>query len=223
MTRFLQTTLLSMCILLSQNALAKTDYVLTVTSDYLFRGITQTDHSPALQWGAYINNGNAYGSVWFSNEDTPAGAEGLPVEMDVRFGYNHVFKRFNIDTEVLTYNTLYDTGAEETEFKIGTSFSKHTHFNVYRGIKLKSWFSELTLRHYLDKRVFLDSRFGLWMFDEQSDDALHGRMILGMTFPEFKGLDIFAGFDFISDENPGNSNSDDDENLSFVFGLNKRF
>jgi len=202
---------------------AKTYYELSILNDYLFRGITMTDHSPAIQWGAFVTNGNAYGSLQFSNVEMAEEAEGLPIEMNVHLGYDHRFNGFNIDTEIISYNTLADLGKEETEFKFGTQLSRSSYFNVYRGVKLKTWYPEYSFKKYIEKRVYLTGRIGYWMQDDTSDSALHGRLVLGMDFPEFNGFTLFVGADMITDEAPGNDNEDDDDHAGIVFGFTKRF
>jgi len=216
---FLPITLL----LLAMNIQAKPKYELTLISDYLFRGVTMTDNGPALQWGAEIRDRNAYGKAWFSNIELSDQAEGLPIEMDIHLGYHHQFSGFNLDTEIITYNTFADEGKEETEFKFGTRLSKVSRFDVYRGLKLKTWYPQWSFKKYIERRVYLSGRVGYWMFDDASDDALHSRLFLGMDFPEFNGFTLYLGGDFISDEQPGNDNDTDDEHLVFVFGFTKQF
>lgn len=40
-----------------------------LTSDYVFRGVSQTDESPALQAGVDVSSGVFYGGLWASNVD----------------------------------------------------------------------------------------------------------------------------------------------------------
>ncbi|EAT12644.1 hypothetical protein HF888_13805 [Bermanella marisrubri] len=201
---------------------ARPAYNISLVNDYLFRGVTQTDNSPAIQGGADVKNGNAYGSVWFSNVEKPDGAEGLPVEMDVSFGYNNKFGSFNLDTEIITYNYLNDAQSDETEFKFGTSPSKSLTIDVYRGIKGNYWYPELKLEKFLPNRFYLDASIGYTLYDDADDDTLNGRIELARDFPEFNGLDIFIGATYVEDQNPGND-VDDDDDVNFVFGVRKRF
>ena len=57
-----------------------------ITSDYVFRGVSQTDEEPALQLGAdYTWAGGFYVGAWASNVDFGAG--GPDVELDVFLGW----------------------------------------------------------------------------------------------------------------------------------------
>jgi uncharacterized protein (TIGR02001 family) len=65
--------------------LADFSSTVTVTSNYLFNGITLTDHRPALQPSLDWNNGKGlYAGLWASNVDFSAGTD---VEFDGTVGY----------------------------------------------------------------------------------------------------------------------------------------
>jgi uncharacterized protein (TIGR02001 family) len=74
-----------------------------VTSDYVFRGITQSDESPALQ-GA-INFGQATGpylGLWGSNVDFNDGDEAT-LELDLSGGYKWAWGPASFDAGVIYY------------------------------------------------------------------------------------------------------------------------
>lgn len=199
-------------------------YQAGLMTDYLFRGLTRTDHGPAVYLQGKTQRGDAYASVKAINIDTPDGAEGLPVEMDVSFGYNNRFDSFNIDVEVITYNFLVDSMADETEFKLGTRLAKGLDLELYRGIKGKTWYPEISYEKFLKNRLYLDGSVGFWKQDDADDTALTARLELGRDFPEFHGIDIYGGLDFISDSTPfGNDADKDDSELEFVLGIRKNF
>ncbi|TEW52341.1 TorF family putative porin [Psychromonas algicola] len=193
-------------------------------SDYLFRGITRTDNDFAVYLKATGNVGNAYGGASIINIESVDGAEGIPAELDVNFGYNNKFDSFNIDLEVITYNFLLDSEIDETEFKIGTSPLKGLDISLYRGIKKNTWYPEVTYEKTIKYRIYLDAAVGFWLPDNSDDSALTGRVELGRDFPELYGIDIYAGVDYISDSTPfGNDNDEDDAETEFVFGVRKNF
>lgn len=202
----------------------KTTRNIALVSDYLFRGVTQTDNGVAIQGGVDASKGNAYGGIWFSNIDAGKKAEGLPVEMDVSFGYNNQFNGFNIDVEMITRNFLVDTKGDETEFRIGTSPVKGLDINLYRGIKRKFWYPEVKYEHFLPNRLYLDVASGIWMVDDakKDDKVLTARVELGRDFPEFNQVDIFLALDYISDKAPGNSNKDNSK-VKAIIGVRKNF
>lgn len=193
-------------------------------TDYLFRGITRTDNEMAVYIQTTTNIENAYYGIKFINIDTEDDSEGLPVEMDVRFGYNNQFDSFNIDLEVITYNYLVDTLEDETEFKLGTALSDSLDLNFYRGIKQKTWYVELDYEKFLSNRLYLDASLGLWESDDADDNAITARAELGRDFPELYGIDIYLAVDHTTDSTPfGNSNDEDEAETEYVIGLRKNF
>lgn len=83
-----------------------------VVSDYIFRGITQTTHAPAIQGGAdYAHSSGAYVGAWASNikwiKDSAALANGsdAPLELDTYFGFrNSIAGDFGYDVGYVRYN-----------------------------------------------------------------------------------------------------------------------
>ena len=60
-----------------------------LTSDYYFRGITQTWHKPAIQGGAdYVHTNGLYAGVWGSNVSNNQYPGGSALEFDYYGGYN---------------------------------------------------------------------------------------------------------------------------------------
>jgi uncharacterized protein (TIGR02001 family) len=81
---------------------------LSVTSDYVFRGITQTDFKPALQGGLDYAFGDSgfYVGAWGSNVDF-ADRDGPDLEVDSYVGYNtDVNDSVNLDFSVVRYSYL---------------------------------------------------------------------------------------------------------------------
>jgi len=202
---------------------AKTTHNISLVSDYVWRGMSKTDNGPALQGGSEYKNGNAYASVWFSNIENVSNAEGLPIEMDVTFGYNNKFNAFNLDTSVITYNYLNDS-ADYTEFRFATSISKSIEIAIHREVKTKYWYSEIVFEKYLANRLYFDASIGYWNADNADDDALTFRAEIARDFPELNHLDIFIGVSHITDKTPNgmNTDNDDDETL-FILGIRKKF
>jgi len=219
MKKLLATSLL---VLAGTTTQAEPTYQAGVMTDLLFRGISKTDNGPAIHAKAENTIGNAYGGVAVNNIDTPDGSEGLPIEMDVYFGYNNQFDGFNIDVEVITYNYLVDTAGDETEFKVGTTPVKGLDLALYRGIKNKTWYPEVTYEKFLPHRLYLDVSAGYWLPDD-GDNALTARAELARDFPEFHGIDIYGAVDFISDETPFIDDNNDDSEITLVFGVRKNF
>lgn len=75
-----------------------------LTTDYAFRGTTQTDEAPAIQGGFDYEHTNGFNAgVWASNIDfnnTNAGS----IELDVYAGYNHnITDNLSVGTSVIAY------------------------------------------------------------------------------------------------------------------------
>lgn len=78
-----------------------------VTSDYMFRGASQSNEDPAVQLGADLNFDNGfYAGVWSSTVDF--GDQGTPdVELDTYIGWNKdLSDRWNLDLQLVRYNYI---------------------------------------------------------------------------------------------------------------------
>jgi uncharacterized protein (TIGR02001 family) len=81
------------------------------TSDYKYRGITQTDNGPAVQGGLTLSHDSGlYFAVWASSVHAPFVAD-APLEIDPSIGYSFTSGDVTYDMGVLYYGY---PGAEET-------------------------------------------------------------------------------------------------------------
>ena len=81
---------------------------LALTSDYVFRGITQTDFDPALQGGLDYSFGDTglYVGAWASNVDF-ADSEGPDIELDYYIGWTHdLSETLNLDLSLVRYSYM---------------------------------------------------------------------------------------------------------------------
>lgn len=105
-----------------------------LTTDYVFRGISQTQSDPALQGGFDYTNDIFYAGVWASNIDFgSAGGVSVdaPLELDVYGGVRPVVGPVTLDIGVIAY--LYPGSADDVwlasgdfeyyEGKLGASIS----------------------------------------------------------------------------------------------------
>jgi uncharacterized protein (TIGR02001 family) len=77
-----------------------------LTSDYVFRGVSQTDEEPALQLGADLNfDSGFYVGAWASNVDF---GDGSPdIEIDTYVGWNtDLSSTWNLDVQLNRYNYI---------------------------------------------------------------------------------------------------------------------
>lgn len=195
-----------------------------LVTDYVWRGLSGTDNGPAIQGGFDYQNGNAYAGVWASNVDDTGSTEGLPFEMDVYFGYNNQFDGFNLNTSVTTYNYLYDTGADLTEFRVATDLQKvkGLELAVNREIKNGYWYLEGNFEKQLPHRLYLDASAGFWSVDD-GDTAIVASVEIARDFPEFHHVDFFGAISMLSDETFMIEDNNDESEMIFYLGVRKNF
>jgi len=93
-----------------------------VTSNYVFRGITQTDDGPAVQGGVdYIHENGFYAGAWASNVDFPNQGDGF--EVDLYAGYNFKLnENVLFDVGYITYQYTDSALSDADEIYFGASF-----------------------------------------------------------------------------------------------------
>lgn len=78
-----------------------------LTSDYMFRGVTQTDNQMALQGGfGWAHDSGVYANIWASNVDSEffGGSTDPQLEVDVYAGYSGMADKLGYDLGVYSYN-----------------------------------------------------------------------------------------------------------------------
>lgn len=78
---------------------------LTITSDYVWRGVSQTDENPALQPGfEAAHSSGFYAGAWASNVDFDTPGDGIDVEVDIYAGWSFdLSDAVNMDLSVTRY------------------------------------------------------------------------------------------------------------------------
>lgn len=80
-----------------------------LTTDYTFRGVSQTDESPAIQGGLDLTSGSFYAGTWASNINFGTG--GANMELDVYGGFKTALGAVNLDLGVIGY--LYPGASDD--------------------------------------------------------------------------------------------------------------
>ena len=75
---------------------------IALTTDYAFRGISQTNEDPAVQGGFDATRGTLYAGTWASNIDFGAAADSQ-LELDVYAGWKPVVGPVTLDLGVIGY------------------------------------------------------------------------------------------------------------------------
>ncbi len=93
------------------------------TSDYVFRGVSQTEEDPALSGGVDLTSGSLYAGAWASNVSFPGDGD-TNAEIDLYGGFRPQVAGWNLDLGVVGY--LYanqPNGADYSyaEFKAAAS------------------------------------------------------------------------------------------------------
>lgn len=86
----------------------KLSYNVGVTSDYVFRGVSQTQEDPAVQGGVDLTYGVGYVGVWASNVDF--GTKDPSAEIDLYAGVRPTVGDTSLDFGVLYYGYSKDKG-----------------------------------------------------------------------------------------------------------------
>lgn len=106
---------------------------MALTSDYVFRGVSQTEEDPAFQVGADLNFGSGfYVGAWASNVDF--GNDGPWVELDTYVGWNHDLNdSWNLDLAINRYNYFGESDdfgdGDYNEFLASITYGEAYSFN----------------------------------------------------------------------------------------------
>jgi len=146
----------------SSVAVAQFSGYVTVTSDYDYRGYSQTDGDWALQGGAaYSHESGLYGSVWASTLDWGPDSD-ADIEVDWVLGYTNEFgdSGVNYDVGFLYYDYPGVSEADFLEIYAGLSWSlfrvKLSYSDDFAGFGASGW--------YLDGGVAYDWDNGFGVF-----------------------------------------------------------
>jgi uncharacterized protein (TIGR02001 family) len=110
-------------------------FSVTGTSDYVFRGISQTDNDPTIQGAINIGYGIFYGGVWASGLDFDAIFNDAQTEVDVYGGIKPTWGPLTFDLGVIYYAypgegyiaPVVGADLEYIEYKAGVSGSPFTN------------------------------------------------------------------------------------------------
>lgn len=149
----------------------------TLTSDYVFRGVTQTDGAPMVQGGFDWANDNFYVGTWASGVDF---SDGTSTEIDLYAGWTPSVGQFDLDFGAIYY--LYPDAPDEPE---------QNFLEVYAG-------AGTTLGEFLDvgASVAYSPEFYL-----ETGGAVYTQFSAGVPLGENFGVDASVGFqEFLDDD-----------------------
>lgn len=169
-----------------------------VYSQYIFRGLTQTNKDPAFQGGLdYSHSSGVYVGAWMSNiswlTDSPAatGYTSSSLEMDFYGGYKGSFGKsdFGYDIGLLQY---YYPGTHNTAVNAGT-FKADT-LELYGALTWK-WLSA-KYSHSINKETFgVNNSEGTYYFDLSANFPVTDKLTLSAHYgiQKFKGTSNLCG------------------------------
>jgi uncharacterized protein (TIGR02001 family) len=148
-----------------------------ISSDYVFRGVSQTDESASVQLGADLNFDNGfYVGVWASNVDFGAG--GPDVELDTYIGWNHdLSESWNLDLMINRYNYLGEQDSfgdgDYNEFITTVTYNEMISFtfgytNDVYGLSENGYYYGLGGSWDIGGGFGLDAGFGISTFDSST-------------------------------------------------------
>jgi uncharacterized protein (TIGR02001 family) len=152
---------------------------LSVTSDYVFRGVTQSNFKPAVQGGLDYAFGDSgfYVGVWGSNIDFDD-SEGPNIELDSYVGWSHdLSEAWNLDLSVVHYAYLGESEAygsiNYNEFIVKNTWNEMVTFTVgyapdYSNADVESWYYNLGGTWEIGDAFSLNAGIGRTTFDDDT-------------------------------------------------------
>ncbi|MDC7681726.1 TorF family putative porin [Asticcacaulis sp. BYS171W] len=141
-------------------------YNIAVTSDYVFRGITQTDESPAIQGGIDYTNGIFYAGTWASNVDFGTKAD---YEVDLYAGIKPTAGKASFDFGVLYYAYPQEDDLNVTELKAAVSYplgagSIGATYYTNTDDTFDTYYAEVNAAYPITEKVSLSGAIGTQKF-----------------------------------------------------------
>jgi len=118
--------------LTATSAFADVSGGVTLASDYLFRGVSQTQGDSAVQWNLEAEKKGVYGGTWGSTVDFGGDAS---IEYDFYGGYRWENDSVGVDVGIIQYN--YNNQIDSVEEMYGVLSYKMVSFGYWRDMDNK--------------------------------------------------------------------------------------
>ncbi len=137
---------------------------LTLTSNYIWRGVSQTNDEAAVQGGVdYTINKSFYAGAWTSNVKN--GTKG-DYEIDLYGGYTRKFGEFDFDAGLITYQYPGNAGIDDfTEAYAGTVYKNYSA-KVSVDINESNIYLEGAADFELPDKYLLTAHVGIYSFSQ---------------------------------------------------------
>lgn len=200
MNIFKQTALALVLTFSSMGAFAGVNGLVGYGSDYIFRGVSQTDGGAFAHAGAYYDHGSGlYAGAWLGQVDY---ADGSDLETDLFVGWAND----HIDVMYIDYSYNGDADLDGSELMIGSEFM---------GVSLDYYLGQDDYSDYMELGYTLkgvDVSYGMW-------EDIGDNIAVSKSFDLPMGIEGSVGFTKFMAED-GSLLQDED---SFVFGVMKTF
>ncbi|WP_339746159.1 TorF family putative porin [uncultured Maricaulis sp.] len=152
---------------------------ITLATDYVFRGVSQTDHGTAIQGGFDVGSDSVYAGAWGTNVDF---GDGTNTELDFYAGYTPSAGGFDFDFGgiLYAYPGSPDTAGEQDfleafagisrgygSFDWDAKLSWSPDFYLESG---PAWYAEFGASYQLAENFAVDAHLGLSRFDDLPGD-----------------------------------------------------
>jgi len=189
-------SLITILLLNSSAVMAELTANVTLTSNYVTNGISQTDDKPALQGGFdYEHQSGFYVGSWASNVD-------LGYEADVYVGYTKATDNLGFDVGYTSFNYSDSNFEEDTsEIYIGCICKVGLIFysvGKFQGFDYKYY--ELISEYETDNGVSIGVHYGLAKIDEINDEFYDYDISISKFYSGFKFAVTHSVGEFADDE-----------------------
>lgn len=176
-----------------------------LASDYIWRGVSQTDNGLAIQGGFdYAHNSGFYLGVWASNVDFGDGDDSN-IEADLYAGFSNEFSGISYDVGVIHYDYASESknNFEEFYFGLGYNFlsAKVSYTSDYFGGTDDALYYEVGADFELPKGFNLSLHAGHSDLDDGQEDYSDWKVGIST---EFKGFGFELAYTDTDVNNGGN-------------------
>tara|TARA_R100000322_G_scaffold151599_5_gene109021 strand:- start:4055 stop:4777 length:723 start_codon:yes stop_codon:yes gene_type:complete len=174
----------------------------TLTSDYVFRGISQSSENIAIQGGLDVGHSSgAYAGVWASSVDFDDGNENGTVELDIYAGFATSIDEVTLDAAFLHYDYPGSGNADFDYQELAVSMAYDfvslslNYSPDYFGEAGEFWYPALSVSHTLPMGLTISGSAGYNAIDEEdtfgTDDYTDWSIYVSKTLA---GLDATVGY-----------------------------
>lgn len=191
---------------LSSVASAEVSMNIGATSNYIWRGLTQTNDDAAISGGVdYSHESGFYAGTWASNASW---APGMTYELDLYGGYSGEFSGFGYDAGILYYTYDKDVDADFAELALSGSW-QFLSFGLNYTFSADSDTQEGDIYYFIGGSFDLPQDYsvgltvGKYNFDDSSlEDYTHYQVDLTKSAGDFGDVTLSLSDTNISDTDP---------------------